>query len=189
MVTLSNFVMVGIIEAFMLLIVGLVFVAFLYRRAQNRNRLLSTQLKQLKETTIFLLEKVNDTSKPNVIAEPEQKVVLKAPVASIKQDSKNYKDMITKLLAEKDEALSEVSIKVDELNKLNNFLAESDVCMKLLEDQIQCLSIEASDQKIQLEEKNDLIHDFTRESMERLACIEALEDDNKQLRDQLSAMS
>ncbi len=225
MVTLSNFVVIGIIEAFMLLLVCLAFVTLLYRRAQNRIMLLGTQLRQLKETTVFLLEKVNNfapgsdtestpaatnpaskapsenslvpetktqsASQPAEQAEKTRDGASELAVAGLKEDADNQKKLISELLAKKDAAESEVSIKVEELKKLERYLQESEVCIKLLEDEIDELhkgSSENQDSK-QIDEMKKLIQNFTRESSEMLASIESLEGDNERLREQLKALT
>jgi hypothetical protein len=107
-------------------------------------------------------------------------------VIQLKNSANENKKLILSLLNQKDAAESEVSIKVDELQKLQRFLNESEVCIKLLEDEMEELRAQAEN-PTEIKELKDLIQNFAKESSEMLTCIETLENENAELRAQINA--
>ncbi len=62
-ITISEFVVIGLIEVFAVLLLAVGLLLFLNHRLHAKGGSLSTQLRQLKETTKFLLDKVNEHGK------------------------------------------------------------------------------------------------------------------------------
>jgi chromosome segregation ATPase len=322
--TLSNFALLGIIEAFCALLCILVVFIILYRKANGRIKRLRTQRAQLKETTVFLLEKVNETKSetyPDLLTERVEEVVLyfnrispgepltlqnstepaarvavlrnyflqgeikadgianptekwnqltnslepvidclsTASGSNLSEDLKekwaelcdaaivlweeqstesednfvvlmqlinselgfehliipdkkgneyatesksnetrgkvdgvmasleDQKDLIANLISQRNSAESEVTIKMDELKRLERFMKESEVCITLLEDELNGLHAEMGGltKKAKSAKKlQEKIDDFEEECTQMISCIESLEKQNDDLRAQ-----
>ena len=109
----------------------------------------------------------------------------KVDLNKIKDIAQQQKQIISNLLSERNAAESEVTVKVDELKKLQRFLNEGEVCIKQLETEITSLQGILAEERTRSEECNDmqdLLQNFARENSEMLTCIETLEKQNKALR-------
>ncbi|MBL4680892.1 MAG: hypothetical protein JKY88_09235 [Pseudomonadales bacterium] len=109
-------------------------------------------------------------------------------VNELKESSGENKMLIATLLSQKDAAESEVSIKTEALVKLQRFLNESEVCIKLLEDELEDLRADLKAEKNipnDTKELQSLVQSFAKESSEMLTCIDTLERENTELRNKL----
>ena len=326
MITLSEIVVAGLLEAFVILLVALVLVLLVNHRLHKRRSSLATQLSQLKDTTVFLLDKVNEYSQhtyafflDKAVAEakadseqlldssdtsftseqsevekaaliryllleaersaeqepdhqaktelrasklkaivhdlaasnqqesiPENTALIDDPefkskwghlcdaaieliatrsnsseedlidiirvinadldldeimmpakkeqhgdVVHVREEADRSKELIAKLLAERNAAEAEISMKVTELERLQRYLKESEWCMNQLDEDYQKARAEikklkeASENSSEASEMDDLIQKYNRESSEMLVCIETLEQENSDLKSQL----
>jgi hypothetical protein len=105
----------------------------------------------------------------------------------LRLDSGRSKDVISKLLSERNAAEAQVSIKAEELEHLQRFLKESEVCLDLIENELkeaqQALALSKKSSDHDPAEMQALIQRFSRESSDMLMCIETLEKENSVLRD------
>ncbi len=129
------------------------------------------------------LERLDVPERGEVMGSNNQTVEL------VRQEADRSREVITKLLSERNAAEAEINIKAEELEKLQRFLKESEVCMGLLESELHEsnknleLIKKASDQDPI--EMQALIQRFSHESSEMLLCIETLEKENSELKSQL----
>jgi len=111
-------------------------------------------------------------------------------VNELKESAGENKKLISALLSQKDAAESEVTIKTEALVKLQRFLKESEVCIKLLEDELEDLRADLKAQKNisnDIKELQSLVQNFAKESGEMLTCIQTLERENTELRSKLGS--
>ena len=107
-------------------------------------------------------------------------------VNKLKHSADENKKLNMSLLDQKDAAESEVSIKTEALQRLQRFLNESEVCIKLLEDELEALR-KPSEEPSEVKDLKNLVQNFAKESGEMLTCIETLEKENAELRMQLGS--
>ncbi|MFT4798907.1 MAG: hypothetical protein ACJAYE_002659 [Candidatus Azotimanducaceae bacterium] len=125
----------------------------------------------------------------DVPAHSENKGASSQTSKQLRLDSDRSKDVISKLLTERNAAEAQVNIKADELESLQRFLKESDVCLNVIESELRdaqgalAKSKQANDQDPA--EMQALIQRFSRESCDMLMCIGTLEKENSDLRNQL----
>jgi hypothetical protein len=103
-----------------------------------------------------------------------------ADLGKLKDASAQQKELIQRLLQQNSDAESEISVKASELQKLQQFHRESEVCIRLLEDELNAAHDELDAMRVQVKENKEmktLIRRFTQESSEMLTCIETLEQE------------
>jgi uncharacterized cupredoxin-like copper-binding protein len=110
-------------------------------------------------------------------------------IERVREDADRSREVISKLLAERSAAEEQISIKASELEKLERFLKESEVCLSLVESELNEAhkalgSYKNVDEHDPVEMQN-LIKRFSQESSEMLMCIETLEKENSDLKSQL----
>ena len=147
---------------------------------------------QSEEDLLDIVQVINTDLKLDAIQLPELGTVKSAnseTVAKIKGDGDRSREVITKLLAERNAAEEQISIKAEELEKIQRYLKESEVCLELVETELRDTQKELQLCKAASEhdpvEMQNLIQRFTNESSEMLLCIETLESENSDLKSQL----
>ena len=141
---------------------------------------------------MHIVQVINQDLGMDAIQLPERSVKAGANAKNVEQvrvDADRSREVITKLLAERNAAEQEINIKADELEKIQRFLKESEVCMGLIESELHETQQELKNLKNANEhdpaEMQNLIQRFALESSEMLACIETLEKENLSLKSQL----
>ena len=147
---------------------------------------------QSEEDLLDIVQVINTDLKLDAIQLPELGTVKSAnseTVAKLKGDGDRSREVITKLLAERNAAEEQISIKAEELEKIQRYLKESEVCLELVETELRDTQKELQLCKAASEhdpvEMQNLIQRFTNESSEMLLCIETLESENSDLKSQL----
>ncbi|MBV1879599.1 MAG: hypothetical protein KUG79_18295 [Pseudomonadales bacterium] len=113
---------------------------------------------------------------------------LTSDVSSLKDISGQQQSLIDNLLAQRNAAEAEITIKADELISLQRFLAESDLCIQTLEQELDTLQNNMKQLSLTVSENHDMkesMNNFAVETVELLGCIEVLEAENEQLREQI----
>lgn len=144
---------------------------------------------QSEEDLIHIVRVLNEDLALEPLEIPERSQLKSSQtIEQIKREADRSRDIISKLLSERNAAEAEIGVKVEELEKLQRFLKESEQCMQLMESELQ-------DAKQALEQKNRaseapselqmLVERSQRENAELMICIETLESDNLELKNQL----
>ena len=110
-------------------------------------------------------------------------------LGNLKASANEQKSLITMLLRQQTDADSAIIIKVSELENLQRFHRESEVCVRLLEDELETAHQAIAARQTQVAEAaeiNALIRRFTQESSEMLTYIDSLEKEIAGLQSQLS---
>jgi hypothetical protein len=146
---------------------------------------------QSAEDLVDIIKVINsDLSLADIIM-PERELNTSDSVIHIKSETDRSREVIAKLLSERNAAEAEISVKATELERLQRFLNESEVVITQLEsdyhaaeEALQKLK-ESSSGGEDVAEMKQLIERFTRESSEMLICIDTLEQENSELKAQL----
>ncbi|MFN3237025.1 MAG: hypothetical protein ACE37D_08185 [Pseudomonadales bacterium] len=146
---------------------------------------------QSAEDLVDIIKVINsDLSLADIIM-PEREFNTSDSVIHIKSETDRSREVIAKLLSERNAAEAEISVKATELERLQRFLNESEVVITQLEsdyhaaeEALQKLK-ESSSGGEDVAEMKQLIERFTRESSEMLICIDTLEQENSELKAQL----
>lgn len=147
---------------------------------------------QAENDLIDIVQLINTDLDMEAIETPDRKAIKGAnshTVEQIRNDADRSRDVISKLLAERNAAEEQINVKASELERLERFLKESEVCMSLLESELHESQTELQNYKAANEhdpaEMQNLIKRFTHESSEMLLCIQTLEQENSDLKSQL----
>jgi len=135
---------------------------------------------------------LQDWAKPDASESPSQTNANTAggvDLDNLKSVAEEQKELIAMLLRQQTDAESAINIKVSELESLQRFHRESEVCVRLMEDELDTANHEIETLKSQVSEVGDmkaLIRRFTQESSEMLTCIDTLEQEIAELQAQLN---
>lgn len=147
---------------------------------------------QAENDLVDILQTINGDLGMAPIEPPESKETKGANSSTVDQlrgDADRSREVISKLLAERNAAEEQVSVKASELEKMQRFLKESEVCIGLIESELHEAHKELENHKNLSEhdpaEMQSLIQRFSQESSEMLMCIETLEQENSDLKSQL----
>lgn len=153
--------------------------------------MISTRTVQSEEDLIEIIRTINRTLNLEELEIPPKEKANGGTVEHVREEADRNRELITRLLNERLAAEAEVNVKVTELERLQQFLQESEMCVAQLEadyesaqDEIQKLR-ETSETPVEAEEMQRTIEKFTHESAEMLICIETLEQENSDLKNQL----
>ncbi len=153
--------------------------------------LISTRTTQSEQDLIEIIHKINKDLDLDDLTMPTRKKSSTGTVEHVREESDRNRDLITRLLNDRIAAEAEVNVKVSELERLERFLKESEMCVAQLEadydgalEEIKQLK-EGGNQGSDTEEMQRTIDRYTQESTEMLICIETLEQENPDLKSQL----
>jgi hypothetical protein len=107
---------------------------------------------------------------------------------NLKTVADEQKELIAMLLRQQSDSESAISIKVSELESLQRFNRESEVCVRLMEDELHTANTEIETLQAQVADVGDmkaLIRRFTQESSEMLTIIDGMEHEIASLQAQL----
>lgn len=146
---------------------------------------------QSADDLIGIVKVINADLALGEITVPKREPKGSGEVIQIKEEANRSREVIAKLLAERNAAEAEVNVKASELERLQRFLNESEMVISQLEGDFQNAQAELENLRGQSSDDADtaemkqLIERFTRESSEMLICIETLEQENSELKGQL----
>ncbi|MFT4720326.1 MAG: hypothetical protein ACI9SB_001495 [Candidatus Azotimanducaceae bacterium] len=109
-------------------------------------------------------------------------------LGSLKTVADEQKELIAMLLRQQTDSESAINIKVSELESLQRFNRESEVCVSLMEDELDTANTEIKALQAQVADVGDmkaLIRRFTEESSEMLTIIDGMEHEIASLQAQL----
>jgi len=107
---------------------------------------------------------------------------------NLKTVADEQKELIAMLLRQQTDSQSAINIKVSELESLQHFNRESEVCVRLMEDELDTANTEIETLQAQVADVGDmkaLIRRFTQESSEMLTIIDGMEHEIASLQTQL----
>ncbi|MCB1645733.1 MAG: hypothetical protein KDI36_09780 [Pseudomonadales bacterium] len=127
------------------------------------------------------------------VASRQGKVISKATdrseeVQKHKDAASQQKKLIAALLKQKTDAEAEISVKTSELQQLQRYQQESELCVQLLEDELKTAHDEINalmKAANTTPEMESILHQHSLETSELLTCIETLEKENEKLRKSL----
>jgi chromosome segregation ATPase len=109
-------------------------------------------------------------------------------LGNLKTVADEQKELIAMLLRQQTDSESAINIKVSELESLQRFNRESELCVRLMEDELGTANIEIETLQAQVADVGDmkaLIRRFTQESSEMLTIIDGMEHEIASLQTQL----
>lgn len=151
--------------------------------------LISSRSIQSADDLINIIQTLSTDLDLGDIAVPSRGQSVTGTAEHVREESNRSKALITKLLNERDAAAAAVNMTVTELEKLQRFLKESEVCVAQLESDFESAQMEIKKLKANSSDDPDemqrTIDRYTQESTEMMICIETLEQENSELKNQL----